>query len=310
VLHVWSEGGSVLPQILDKAGPLPAYHPKDGEPLEYGRIYIAPPDYHMLVRNGQIELTHGPKENRHRPAIDPLFRSAALHYGSRVTGVILTGTMSDGAAGLLAVKRRGGVAIVQNPADAEYGGMPVSAIDYTPVDYILPLSEIPKKVIDLAGRATAAAIVSPFRSNTNDRQDVELAEANMEAIENEHGRAGKPSVYACPECNGILWEVEEGGLLRFRCRVGHAYTAASLSQEQSDRVEEALWTAFRATEEAASLHRRIAERARSHGDMAKAEEHELAAEHQERSAEVLRDIVLKPKPRTDVIDAQKIESDR
>jgi two-component system chemotaxis response regulator CheB len=297
VLHVWSEGRSLLPQILDQAGPLPASHPSDGQRLEYGRIYVAPPDFHMMVRDGHIELVRGPKENRHRPAVDPLFRSAAIYYGPRVTGVILTGTMDDGAAGLLAVKRRGGAAIVQDPADADYGGMPVSAIDSTPVDYILPLSEIPATVVKLAGERTATLAAAPFGRNSRDREEVEYAEANMETIEDDQGRNGKPSVFACPECNGTLWEVEESGLLRFRCRVGHAYTAAALSEEQSDRVEEALWTAFRATEEAAALHRRIADRARARGNAAAADEHELAAEHQERSAQIVRDIVLKPRPK-------------
>lgn len=122
MLHVWSEGRSILPEILNKSGPLAAEHGSDGDPLEYGWIHVAPPDFHMMVRNGHIELTHGPKENRHRPAIDPLFRSADFYYGPRGLGVILTGTLSDGAAGLMAVKRRGGVALVQDPADAEYGG--------------------------------------------------------------------------------------------------------------------------------------------------------------------------------------------
>jgi two-component system chemotaxis response regulator CheB len=309
-LHVWSEGRSILPQILSKAGLLPAEHGSDGEPLQYSRIYVAPPDFHMMVRNGHIELTHGPKENRHRPAIDPLFRSAAFHYGRRVVGVILTGTLSDGAAGLMAVKRRGGVAIVQDPGDAEYGGMPVSAIDYTPVDYILRLTEIPRKIVQLAGQVTGVAVASPFSSNNTDRQDLELAEAKMETIEDEQGRGGKPSVYSCPDCNGTLWELDEDGLLRFRCRVGHAYSAASLSMEQSERIEEALWTAFRATEEAASLHRRIAERARARGDMAMAEEHELAADHQERSAHVLRDLVLKPEPRNANLQPEASETER
>jgi two-component system chemotaxis response regulator CheB len=205
--------------------------------------------------------------------------------------------MDDGAAGLLAVKRRGGAAIVQDPADADYGGMPVSAIDSTPVDYILPLSEIPATVVKLAGMRTATLAAAPFGRNSRDREEVEYAEANMETIEDDQGRNGKPSVFACPECNGTLWEVEESGLLRFRCRVGHAYTAAALSEEQSDRVEEALWTAFRATEEAAALHRRIADRARARGNAAAADEHELAAEHQERSAQIVRDIVLKPRPK-------------
>ncbi len=310
VLHVWSQGRSILPQILNHAGPLPAYHAADREPLEYGRIYVAPPDYHMMVCNGHIEVTRGPKENRHRPAIDPLFRSAAFYHGPRVVGVILTGTLSDGAAGLMAVKRRGGVAIVQDPADAQFGGMPVSAIEYTPVDYILPLTEIPRKLALLAGQPTSIAIASPFRSNNNERQELDLAEANMDAIEDEQGRSGRPSVYACPDCNGTLWEVDDDGLLRFRCRVGHAYTAASLSQEQSERIEEALWTAFRATEEAASLHRRISERARGRGDLATAEEHDLAAEQQERSAQVLRDLVLKPEPRKAGVEVEPFEPER
>lgn len=153
VLHIAPNGCSVLPSILNRCSKLPVVHPKDGELIEYGKIYVAPPDSHLLVKRGYIQLSHGPKENRHRPAIDALFRTAARYYGSRVVGVVLSGNLDDGTAGLLAIKMQGGVAIVQDPEEALYDGMPRSAIENVEVDRILPLSEMAEVLTKLAGES-------------------------------------------------------------------------------------------------------------------------------------------------------------
>jgi two-component system chemotaxis response regulator CheB len=150
VLHIPPHATSFLPSILSRAGPLPAAHPNDGQAIEHGRIYVAPPDSHLLVKRGHIHLGHGPRENGHRPAADPLFRTAARAYGPRVVGVVLSGNLDDGTAGLLAVKVRGGVAIVQDPSEALYSGMPASASENVAVDWVLPVSEMAALLARLA----------------------------------------------------------------------------------------------------------------------------------------------------------------
>jgi two-component system chemotaxis response regulator CheB len=307
VLHIWPEGPSLLPQILNSAGPLTAVHPYDGEALEYGRIYVAPPDFHLMVEPGMVRVMRGPKENRHRPAVDPLFRSVAAAYGPRVVACVLSGSMDDGTAGALAVKRHGGMVIVQDPAGAIHKGMPESTIENVVVDCVLPLDAIAPKLIELSMNGTRPAAGRAFRPSDPDQKEVKLLEADMDAIE-DMNRRGRPSVYACPDCNGILWELDDNGLLRFRCRTGHAYTAASLAAEQSDQLEQALWTAFRALEEVASLHRRMAERARERRHLSLAAEHEAGAQNEEDSARVLRDLILKPRPTIEMGQVDEVES--
>lgn len=307
VLHVWPEGPSLLPEILNSAGPLPAVHPYDRESLEYGRIYIAPPDFHLTIEQGMVRVLRGPKENRHRPAVDPLFRSAAVSYGPRVVACVLTGSMDDGTAGAMAVKRHGGTVIVQDPATAPHKGMPLSAIENGAVDYIESLDAIPARLLQLVGNGGRSYDMAPFAATVADEKEVRLAEAEMDAIE-DIDRRGRPSVYACPDCNGTLWELDENGLLRFRCRTGHAYTASSLAMEQSERVEQALWTALRALEEAASLHHRMAERARGHGHLHLASEHAAGARNEEESARVLREVILKPRDAVESGQVDEVES--
>ena len=292
VLHLWAEGPSYLPEILSHAGPLHAMHPNDGDPLCYGRIYVARPDCHLLVGRGVVRVIHGPKENRHRPAIDPLFRSAATIYGPRVVACVLTGLLDDGTAGALAVRRLGGTIIVQDPADALHPSMPASVLENMVPDHVLPLDEIPKKLVELAGKPAVAAGAN---FAVEDEKEVKVAEVDMEAIE-DLDRRGHPSVFACPECNGVLWEIQDGKLLRFRCRVGHAYTADSLSAEQAQRVDEAIWAAFRALEETIELHRRMSLEARKRGKSHLADEHQKAALKGEQSAQTLRDLVLTSQP--------------
>ena len=257
VLHLGPESPSMLHHILGRAGSLAVVQPEDGDALVAKRIYVAPPDRHLLVEKERVRVVRGPRENRHRPAVDPLFRSAAAVYGRQVIGVVLTGSLDDGAAGLLAIKQRGGIALVQDPQDAYCASMPQSAMDAVKPNYIVPLAEIGP----LINRLILEPITREPGVTPGDlRYQLKIAEVNMEAIEGT-GRPGSPSPFACPECHGVLWESVEGDSVSFRCRVGHAYSPASLAAEHSVALEGALWAALRALEESASLAERMAKRA-------------------------------------------------
>jgi two-component system chemotaxis response regulator CheB len=259
-LHVPSHGFSALPQILSRRGPLPAQHARDGEVIVPGRIYVAPPDHHMLIHPGAIRLSKGPRENGVRPAVDPLFRTAARWYGLRVVGVVLSGMLDDGTAGLLAIKERGGLAVVQHPDDAMFPGMPRAALDVVAIDHVLPASGIPA----LLDRLARDPVAAPADELMPEHMELEaaIAEFDLEAIQ-ALDRPGTPSAFACRDCAGVLWEIHEGDLVRYRCRVGHAWSPTSLMAEQSKSLETALWIAFRALEERAALALRAAGRFRA-----------------------------------------------
>lgn len=289
VLHVPSYATSVLPNILNRCGLLKASHPSDGEEIQHGRIYVAPPDYHLLVKQGHIHLARGPRENGHRPAIDPLFRTAARFYGRRTVGVILSGNLDDGTAGLIAVKMQGGVAVVQDPNEALFSGMPRSAIENVEVDHILPLSAIAPKLVRLAQEPVVAA-AEPVTGEMEIETDI--AELDMAALQKAE-RPGTPSGFACPECGGALWELREGELIRFRCRTGHAFSAQALLAEQSENLETALWTGLRALEEKAALARRMFAGARSRNQPRSAARFEQQARESQQNAAIIRQLLLK-----------------
>ena len=300
VLHVPPHGPSVLPRILTRAGRLPAAHPADGQPIRPGTITVAPPDYHLLVKPGHVRLTRGPRENGHRPAADALFRTAARSYGGRVVGVVLSGVLDDGTAGLAAVKRAGGLAVVQHPDDALYAGMPQSAIDNVAVDYTLPVADLAALLTRLATEPAPAP--HPGLSPDGDKE-ADMAELEPGAV-HAHHRPGTPSAFGCPECGGVLWELRDGDLLRFRCRVGHAWSADSLLAEQSDGLEAALWSALRALEEQAALSRRMADRAVARGHTGSAEVFAGQSRDATAHAEVIRRVLLtrRPDPTTEPFD--------
>jgi two-component system, chemotaxis family, protein-glutamate methylesterase/glutaminase len=287
VLHLPSTGGSALPDILTRHGPLPASHAKDGEPIEQRRIYVAPPDHHLLLRAGHVHLARGPHENGHRPAVDPLFRSAAREYATRVAGVVLSGTLDDGTAGLLAIKSRGGVAIVQHPEEALYPGMPNNAIEHVEVDHVLPAAGIAGTLARLA-REPVPEPADPVAAEL--KAEVELEGFSMEAIGG--GNPGRASGFSCPDCNGVLWEIQDGGLVRFRCRVGHAWSPESLLTQQSEALEGALWVALRALEERAAMAIRLAEPARRRGHMITATRFGEQAQEARQAAGLVRRLLL------------------
>ena len=290
VIHFPAHSTSVMPSILNRCGSLKASHPTDGEAIQHGRIYVAPPNYHLLVKRGYIHLARGPRENGHRPAIDPLFRTAARFYGRRVVGVVLSGNLDDGTAGLAAVKQRGGVAVVQDPTDALFAGMPRSAIENVEVDYILPLSAIAPTLVSLAQEP----VVEEEDSLTGEMEiESEIAELDMAALhKDDSDRPGIPAGFGCPDCGGALWELRDGQLIRFRCRTGHAYSAETLLAEQSEVLETALWNAFRALEERAALSRRMHQGARDRNQTRSAVRFQEQADEAQQNATVIRELLL------------------
>jgi two-component system chemotaxis response regulator CheB len=287
VLHLPATGTSALPEILGRHGPLPAGHVRDGEPIQPGQIYVAPPDHHVLLRTGHVHLSRGPRENGHRPAIDPLFRSAAREYATRVVGVVLSGALDDGTGGLLAIKSRGGIAVVQDPADALYPGMPGNALQHAEVDHVLPAAAMGELLVRLiADSAEAPADPAP----TGMRVEAEMEGFSLEAFEGDH--PGRPSGFSCPDCHGVLWAIRDGGLERYRCRVGHAWSPESLLTQQSEALEAALWIALRSLEERAALARRLAEPARRRGHRITASRFEEQATEAQQAAWLVRDLLL------------------
>lgn len=270
VLHVPACPASRLPEILAGAGKLPARHAVHGEKIAPGNIYVAPPDNHMMLEHGYLRVIRGPRENGHRPAIDPLFRSAARHYGGRVIGVILTGARDCGSAGLLTIKAFGGVAIVQEPAEAICADMPRNALRYVNADHVLPLARIPAMLVRELQKPAVAA--------TDSAHDIEAAQVAQ----------ARPAGVVCPECGGSMIESETQGLLHFRCHTGHAFSIEGLLADQGNAVESALWAAQRALEESEDLARRMAQR--SARELSRAFEERADAMRQ--YAQTIKDILL------------------
>jgi two-component system chemotaxis response regulator CheB len=258
VMHIGSE--SILPHILGRCGKLPVVHAGNNSKYERGTVYVAPSNHHLLIKDHMTVLTRGPRENGHRPAIDVLFRSAAREHRNRVAGVVLSGGLDDGTAGLYAIKARGGIAIVQDPNEAMTPSMPRSAIAEVDVDYCLPVSQIATALTQLAsGDATS---ITDGLNGGKHMADKITATSEEAAIH--HPESNVP--LSCPECNGPLYEVKEGEIARFQCIVGHAFSPDSLSEQHTDALERALWTAMRTLKERTMLHRRLLERRRNKGE--------------------------------------------
>jgi two-component system chemotaxis response regulator CheB len=291
VLHVAPYSLGILPEILERAGQLPASNAADWEQIEQGRIYVAPPDRHLLLEpSGHVRVTRGPRENRFRPAVDPLFRSAAHAFGPRVAGVILTGWLDDGTAGLWAVKERGGTAIVQHPDDCFAPAMPLNAIKHVEVDHIARLKEIAPLLVRLT---ETPAVEENGGRPVSEEMEIEVKIAREDnALESGIMSWGEPSVYACPECHGVLLQLKEGGNVRFRCHTGHAYSVDSLLAEFTDKTEETLWSAIRALEEGVLLMRDLAKHFGERHNDADAEALLTRAEEAQRRADLVRQAVM------------------
>jgi two-component system, chemotaxis family, protein-glutamate methylesterase/glutaminase len=277
VCHFPPGGRSILPDILSRSGPLLATHAIDGEPFHPAHIYVAPPDWHLHLAPGRrIVLGRGARENHFRPAVDPLFRSAAREYGPRVVGVILTGALYDGTAGLLAVRGAGGVAVVQDPRDALVAAMPQTAAEIAGADHVVPAARLAGLLIDLVNEPVAAT-EGGDRMDPIDRMPAVVDRDMDRQAKNE--RRGDVSTFTCPECGGALWQVDEPGLIRFRCHVGHAYSGEALFAEQTESLEAALWTAVRTFREKSVLGRQLAAIEQAKGNR------EAAARFEERAAQ-------------------------
>jgi two-component system chemotaxis response regulator CheB len=283
VLHVAPMGTSVLPQILSRAGELTATHAEDGEEIRGGHIYVAPPDKHLLVSDGRLTLDRGPRINGYRPAVDSLFRTAADVWGRHAVGVVLSGVLDDGTAGLLAIKRRGGKAFVQDPEEALYEGMPKSAIEFVTPDLIGTASAIGRAIAELGSQEP-----DPPEGVLYVPED---AFVEVDRGASDDPQPGQPTGLTCPECNGGIWEEVLEGLPRYRCRVGHEFGPEAFDSEQAQRVESALWTALRALEERGALHRRIAARQHASGNLRAAEKYNERADQSVETAVILRELI-------------------
>ena len=295
VLHLSAEAPSLLPQILGRDASLPVRHAIDGEPITPGYVYVARPDLHLLVEDQHVKLVHGPKENLHRPSVDTLFRSAARWAGPRVIGVVLTGARDDGAVGMRAIKQRGGIAVVQDPVDASFPSMPSSVMQTIKVDYSVPLRDIAPLLHKLSRETVDEKGVQPLSEEVE--IEAKIMEQEMEADEliASVERIGKISKLTCPECHGALGEIRDDDLLRYRCHVGHAFSAESLSDGQSAMLEVALWSAVRALEEQMILAKRIVDRSRRANRMRAASVFERRARDAERNSSVIRELLLSDK---------------
>lgn len=294
VVHTSANAPGVLDVIFSNAGALPAVTARDGERIAPGRVYVARPDHHLLIEPGRVRLTRGPKENRFRPAVDPLFRSAAQTYGPRVAGIILSGGLDDGTSGLRTVQQLGGTAIVQDPREALVPSMPQSALRHVRADHVLPAGEIAPLLLALAA-GTDGVYEGGHAVPEEVKIEVDIAKLNRPA-DADVLKLGGPSIYACPECHGVLLEMKEPSPLRFRCfHTGHAYTLDSLVAEMDDVIEDSLWSAIRALEERAMLMRRAGEHIRtSHPS---GDDHYLeSAEDAQRRANLVRQALFDPEP--------------
>lgn len=290
VLHMPAQGPGLLPQILNRAAQLHVVAATDGATIEHGTVYVAVPDHHLLIKDGRVQVNRGPRENRHRPAVDALFRTAVYGYGARVIGVVLSGALDDGTAGLLAIKQRGGRALVQEPREALYPSMPQSAIDNGAADQILPLKALAQRLVELVYTPVAEEALTAASEQM--QHEVEIMELDQYLLTHPD-RIGPPSEFSCPECGGVLHEVKNKDMVRFRCRVGHAFSAESMMAEQSEALEAALWAALNTLEESVSLARRMAQQAQENGRARLTTRFQQKAQDAQQRALVIRQVLLK-----------------
>ncbi|MGD9738031.1 MAG: chemotaxis protein CheB [Bauldia sp.] len=299
-LHLSPQFASSLDEILTRAGPLPATFAEPKGRMERSRIYIAPPDHHLLAVEGRLELGIGPRENYTRPAIDPMFRSVAVCCGPRSIGVVLTGTMGDGASGLWAIKAAGGATVVQDPRDAAYPGMPMRALDEADPDHVTTLAALPGLLVSLSNGPAGESRQLPQRVI----QEVEIARTGRSEMDT-MDRIGRRSVFTCPDCNGIMWEIDEGQLVRYRCHVGHAYTAELMALALDESLRRSLASALRGLEERAAVARKLHHEAVGHGRDNLAPRWARQAADLEREADTIRDTIR----RIDMLAAGTVDTD-
>ena len=288
VIHLPSNYDSTLDSILTQAGPLSASFAKDGESLQRNHIYIGPPSSHLLVDGDKLHLGNGPRENHSRPSIDPLFRSAAVCCARRAVGVVLTGTLGDGASGLEALKRCGGVTVVQNPKDAAFPEMPATALDRAKPHHVTSLRGMPELLQKLVTLPEGPPTPVPEEI----KYEVDIARGRHMRM-HEMDRIGRRSVLACPDCHGVMWEIDEGELIRYRCHVGHAYTAEVMSLALDENLSRALASALRALDERAALAEKLRQQASTSGRKHLVEHWAQKAKEFEADAEIIRSSIAR-----------------
>jgi two-component system chemotaxis response regulator CheB len=287
-IHLPGHARSSLDEILSRAGPLPAAFARHGEPVSKSRIYIAPPDRHLLIDadGGRLLLGEGPRENNTRPAIDAMLRSTALCCGSRMVGAVLTGTLGDGASGLWAVRQCGGLTVVQDPEDAAFSEMPLTALSRAKPDHVVRLADMPALLGDLASQP--AGVAKPVPASL--KFEVAVAKSGRGSMK-EMDRIGHRSVLGCPDCGGVMWEIDEDDLIRYRCHVGHTYTAESMSLAIDDGLRRALASALRALEERVALAQKLERQATAAGHRLLADNWADKGREFERELDIIRDSI-------------------
>jgi len=290
VLHRPRSGPSALPTILDRAGPLAAAHAVDGEPLHAGRIYVAPADHHLLVLENRLRLSHGPAENGHRPAVDPLFRSAARAAGRNTVAVVVSGARDDGSAGAAAVAEHGGAVLVQDPAEALHASMPRSVLNHVPAARSCPTGKLGSMTAELVAELATRTEVPEPAPPADDVTALEVTMADLADVTTAD-LPGTPAGLACPSCHGGLFELPGDPTPRFRCWVGHAWSPESLLDEQAAAFEGALWMALRSLEEKSALARRMSAEAQRRGHRATAERYLVASRDSAEASEMIRDLL-------------------
>jgi two-component system chemotaxis response regulator CheB len=287
VLHMPAGGTSALSAILGRAGHLPVQPATHGAQLRHGHVYTAVPDHHLLVVDDVMALSKGPTENGHRPGVDALFRSAARAAGPRVIGAVLSGTLDDGTAGLMSIVARGGVAVIQDPSDAIYGGMPESALREVPSAYVAPVAEL----ADAISKLTRERVddLPPTAMSPVEQFEADIAERGLEEGGLRMNTIGEPSGFTCPDCDGSLITVP--GTRRYRCRVGHAWTEEALAEQKDAELERALWTALRTLDEKISLGRRMERTAVERGNGLVARRYAASVAEAAQAAAVLRHFI-------------------
>lgn len=290
VQHISPSARSMLPAILSRAGKLPAVHGTEGAPIRRGQIYVAPPDQHMLFApdGRHLRIRRGPQENRTRPSVDALFRSASLAAGHRSIGVVLTGMLDDGTAGLVALKAAGSINVVQAPEDAPWPDMPRSALEGDSPDHCVPLADL----APLLARLTRMPASDPRPPSLQLQLETSIAAKESFAMSEEATPVGHPSLLSCPQCGGVLNEIEEGRITRFRCQIGHAYSPLALAASQGEGLEQALAAAVRTHRERHVLFRRMERSARARGLLTTAERWCKLAEEAESSASLIADAAV------------------
>jgi two-component system, chemotaxis family, protein-glutamate methylesterase/glutaminase len=288
-VHIGSEGRNILADILDLCGPCPVRTAEEGAQVVPGTVYVAPADHHLLILDGAIRLGRGPRENMARPAIDPLFRSVAASHGPGALGVVLTGYLNDGVSGLASIKERGGLTVVQNPSDAEVPDMPLSALADVEVDYRAPSSDLPDLLTRLVAMPPDPAPASPVPPALRLEIDIALGRpCTTDVLES----IADPVALSCPSCSGVLSQIH-GHPLRFRCQVGHAYSAQALSVQQEGALDEALRVALRIVEERVTLLTRMAADALAAGRQHTHDQFRAKAQELRSQADILRKAALK-----------------